>query len=680
MTHDPLFWLRRCFLAALALLAFGLLLQPLNDPDVFLHLRDGRYWVESHFHVDREPFAYTVPDVPFDKSEWLFRIGSYLTWRLGGYNLLILLKAVIMTVALFLLGWLVYRRWRNLGVTGLLLLWGMLAPMAAGFPERPYIFTYLFLPLSLLLVDNFRQGRPHANRHLWFLAPLTALWVNLHPGFLVLLPFLLTEFLQDLLPQLRQPNAIRGQRLRTLGLVIPACVVASFVNPLGPSIYPFVLDTVNSQVFMQNVGEWLPPLWSEQPFFFLLLATVWLLMLARVLYPGTAGPRSGLRGLPGIWRSNLLKINGYDLLPLLLFSWMAVKSYRHIPLFVIACLPLLATGAQEVISPWLRKPFPEARRRWILLAGTALVLATLGIASAQGLACRLGTEPSIYPEAGVAWVSQQPWEGRLFTQYNWAGYLGWITHNRFKIFMDGRMGTFDQSFLIAHHQIFKGNPHCLELLDRFQIEGILISHEAGPGLADHLRRSGQWSLVYWDNICFLYVRRNGPNQTWIGPEEYHHVDPQSAAALDFKHPDLALQEIARAHQAAPESFLPWFFRGEILMQGNQLDKASDAFHRVLALEPKHAGSHYYLAMIADKRGLWQTEESHLQAVWDVTKNPASAGRIAYQLALNLRQQRQPKEALAWARKARNAMPNWEPAARVEEELEKQLDSLNKIRR
>lgn len=38
--------LRWAFIGSLFILSLGVLIQPLGDPDVYLHLRDGRYFSE----------------------------------------------------------------------------------------------------------------------------------------------------------------------------------------------------------------------------------------------------------------------------------------------------------------------------------------------------------------------------------------------------------------------------------------------------------------------------------------------------------------------------------------------------------------------------------------------------------------------------------------------------------
>src|SRR4029077_5261374 len=52
------------------------------------------------------------------------------------------------------------------------------------FLARPHVFTFLLLAASLWLLSRDRR-RP--DRAVWLLVPVTAIWVNMHGGFLALI-------------------------------------------------------------------------------------------------------------------------------------------------------------------------------------------------------------------------------------------------------------------------------------------------------------------------------------------------------------------------------------------------------------------------------------------------------------------------------------------------------------
>lgn len=644
-------WPSRLFVASLLILAFGLLLQPLGDPDVYIHLRDGRYWVEKNLQAGPEPFAYTVPDKQIEKVEVLFRIGIYLAFRLGGYPLLIVLKALAMTAALWLLGLLVYRRWPNLGVVSVLLAAAMLAPMTRIMPERPYVITYLLLPWVMLAVERFRSGEtPSRLLALWMLPLAVIPWANLHPGFVVLFGFIGSHWLEEALALWQSPTPAGRRRFWHLSGVLAAALLAGAVNPLGFGLYRFVFDTTASQDFMRYLTEWAPPTWSEQPLFFVLFGVTW---LAQIL----------------AFRKTRLA----DLLPLLAFSVLALKSYRNLPLFFFAALPPLAASLRWLAGrlPW-RVALSAGRRRAALLAGTGLAAVLLAVSAAAGYSFRLGLIPGLYPTHGLPWLLKHPVSGRVLAHDIWGGYIGWISGGSLQVFIDGRFPLFGEKLYADYRKMIWGDPQeCLALLDRYGIQGLLVSPKNEIRLFHQLWKSGQWVLVYWDDDCLIYARNQQGNLPVILSFGYVAIDPKKNPFFNPEKPDLALAEALRAATIAPQAVVPKFFIGQLQLQLGRPDLAGAAFQEVLKRAPRHAGAWFQLGMLARENKQLEEAERLLQRAYRFERTPAWRGRISYFLADTLRAD--PKrlgQALAWARRSRSLLPDWEPAAALIKELER----------
>ncbi|MEW6516520.1 MAG: tetratricopeptide repeat protein [candidate division FCPU426 bacterium] len=582
------------FLACALLLSFGLQVHPLADPDIYMHMRDGRYWVETGFQFGAEPFVYTVADKPMDKIEVLFSVGLYGLWHLGGFRALILAKALIMTAVFFLLGLILYRRWPNLAVAaGAAMGIQLLPTLLFFFRERPYLFTYLFLVLAMFLLERFRQApRAPLGRsllRLWWLPAITLVWANLHPGFIVLFVLLGAHVAEEAVTLVRSDRD-DGARVcfQALGLAAAAAFLAGALNPLGFGVYTYVFQHVGSEAFAAFISEWNPPTFAKHGDFFVLLTLVWL------------GQLAGWRR----WRVS-------DLLPLAVFSYLAVQSYRHIPLFILAALPPTVSQARNWLQAVTRRqPWP-ALPAWSWLAGGALALLLLTGTAALGRAGHLSELPDYYPVAGVAWIQQEPSSGRWFTPMAWSGYLGWETHGQKQVFIDGRLMMFGGKVFEDYIQISTGEPKlCQALLDQYDVQGILsytddpTGHENHLKLFSRLEESGQWALVYWDHICHIYVRRGGPNQALIDRFEYRAVTPWKPLPYCFTLSDMdaTLKEIRHAQETTPASYLPWFFEGQIALNRNQNEEAVRAFQLALKLEPGLYTAYYNLGMIALRTG------------------------------------------------------------------------------
>ena len=70
-------WIGLLLLAIFGITLFALFCHPLGDPDLYIHLRDGRHWINTDFNVNLDPFSYMTSERPFDKIEPLFKISVY---------------------------------------------------------------------------------------------------------------------------------------------------------------------------------------------------------------------------------------------------------------------------------------------------------------------------------------------------------------------------------------------------------------------------------------------------------------------------------------------------------------------------------------------------------------------------------------------------------------------------
>ncbi len=646
-------WPSRFFIITLLVLALGLLIRPLVDPDVYIHLRDGKHWIATGLQPGNDPFTYTAEHKPIEKVEWLFRIGLYAAWKIGGYNFLIILKALGLTLALYLLGLLIYRRWPHLGITGGLLGLGALAAITLVFGERPFVFTYLLLPIILLLLDDYLRvdiaNEPRAGKKLWLIPLLVIPWANFHPGFMVLFGFLAARIFEDTLTFLRTKDELAGQRLVRVSIIFGVSFLAGACNPLGFSIYTFVLKTVSSQAYMLSVREWLPPDFKHHYFFFSLLGLTWLFQLL-----------------------SLRKTRYSDILLLIIFSYLAVKSRRNIPLFLIAALPPLAGHLQYVWKQWFpRLELSFVLRRISLAGGGLLVLVILVWTTSLGYAFRLGLYPDWHPDAALTWIKAHPVKGRLFTPFAWGGYITWTTQGKIKVFMDGRLPLYGDKVYQEYCKIFYGDSQdCLPLLNRYHIEVLIVSPKNHYKFFEQLDKSGEWALVYWDHVSQIYLHRNGPNQHLIDQFEYRAVDPNATPYFHPAQPEQALKEIRRAGQSAPDSYLPRFFEGDLMLHSGNPGSARPLLEQVLLRAPKHSHSYFDLGLIAFQENKLILAERYLRQAIRFNSESGFQAKTSHLLALSLKPRlgRRP-EALRWARRAMKFQPSWKAAQDLVLELQ-----------
>src|SRR4030095_9441846 len=144
--------------------------------------------------------------------------------------------------------------WRRLSafnpparVLDALIVVAMLGVQSRAAPVRPRpVSRVLCSVLLTILTDVDRRA---ARRVMLLLAPLMALWANLHGGWIVGLECLVTWACCKLLLE----RATSRQRIMLVALVMSAAL-ATALNPYGVGLWWFLLDTV--RVSRPYIEEW----------------------------------------------------------------------------------------------------------------------------------------------------------------------------------------------------------------------------------------------------------------------------------------------------------------------------------------------------------------------------------------------------------------------------------------
>jgi hypothetical protein len=632
------------FIFSLFILIFGLYVYPLGDPDVFIHLRDGRYYAEHGLHAANDPFAYTRNHEPIERVEWLFQVGIYSIWKKGGYNLLILLKALLVTLAIGLLGVLIYRRWKKIEITGfiiglsIILPLSMILPLLRFFQERPYIITYLFLPGILIFLDNYLQksvtDERAARKWLYAMPFLTVLWVNFHPGFIIVFIFLIAQIVEDGLHYLKENEKLYKNRFINLSLVTIIVFFCSALNPLGFSIYAFIFKTVFTD-YLKIIIEWAPPKLSNAWGFFIILGITWFFQIFFI-----KGSRIS------------------DLIKLTVCSYLAIKSYRNIPIFMIAALPILTEKLFMAKEKYFRVSVSVLVKKSLVVLATAVVLLTTVILSIDGQAFQLGEVKTLHPKEGLDWLVKNQIKGNILANDFWGGFIGWQTNNQVKVFIDGRFTIYDKQIFTDYMDIIYGNKdRCLNLLNQYQIQVILIPLDSDPAFFQQLNLSGDWALVYWDHICMIYLKRTGTNRSTIAGCEYKIINPLDFSKVNNSSLSKALGEAERAIAIAPNSYAPYFLKSQLLSAMGENQKAKQEIEQAGPLAPKYL-LYMNLGLTEMKLGDFQAAERDFQIVVDCGNTVEMKSQAYFFLAQSIsRDPVRRKEALRYAKKAFDNHPD-----------------------
>ena len=449
------------------------------DPDVWWHAKAGQIILATRHWPKTDPFSFTVGGQPWIDSEWLGDVLIGGVGRVAGLQgldaLLILLGSAIM-VALY-----AYATLRSGNSKAGFLASTLLFLLATtSFSLRPQMLGYLFIILTLIALERFRQG---GKRALWFLPGMFLLWINTHGSWVIGLGIIFV-FWASGLAEFRV-GGLEAKRWSTndrhrLSLVFFLCLAVIPLTPYGTQIaaYPFEV------AFKMPLGVGTVSEWQTMPFnlpggkLFLALLLGFLLLQVAL----------GLK-----WR--------LEELALFLFgTMMACLHVRFLLIFVPFFAPLVAT----ILARWL-PVYDRKKDRYllngVLISGVALAM----VWSFPGLADMQRVIGNQFPVKAVVYLRQHSVPGPIYNNYNFGTYLLW---SDFKVFIDGRSDIYERGGAFADYlHISRLRTGALAVLSGYGIQACLL--ERDEPLATMLSAQTEWQKAYADNLSVLFVRRNG---------------------------------------------------------------------------------------------------------------------------------------------------------------------------
>jgi hypothetical protein len=526
-----------------------LCLIPARENDLFFELRIGSDILRTHHAPHVDTYSWVNRGTPWDVPEWGSFVLYALAYRAGGFfGTWLLMTLVTLSAAMMVWSWLV----RRISIGWAMLLTSLvLFTLNGTIQERPYVFSYLLLAVSLIIVVSARrdiEAMPaHAYRRLLWLAPLCAVWANLHQGVVVVICVLLAYAVGDaitwrmqsgqrqaLLPTVsnsiadasRDSSPSRFGRggeperagvgsegpgadsaLTTLATAF-VCGLCAMVSPYGWRIYWNIYITLRDRILMSNVTEWRPatilPLYQLEPF----------LLTSAVVFGSLALSR----------RRNLS--DALVLIGVFVEAWLHA---RNMALFVIAGIVIVAPHAEIVIrdlrgrivlssSSCARTVAITMVALAILFALSLVTLYKLSQAigprgcSPEGIGEAVAEAPS-YPRAACDFVKAErfPPNLRILNNFEIGGYLMWQLPTE-PVFIDGRLDVyagrnFDNMLILTRDS---GSPAWTHLVQDYDFDCVITTT---PREAQGFVGNPEWQLVYQDPVrlhkqrCWIFLRR-----------------------------------------------------------------------------------------------------------------------------------------------------------------------------
>ncbi len=444
--------------------------------DGWFYLATGRWIWENQALPESNVFAFSTPLQVWSEQKWLACLGIYTLDRALGHQGVLAVLSLVAACSLGLAWACARRRSASPMVSTALVILGLLV-VRWRLTARGETLGMILLAGVVYLVERHR----HAGglRVLW-IAPVTALWVNVHGSFYLgaLIPGAVLG--SELLKRVGriEEGVLDARGLRTLAVATVLAVAAMGAHPMG---YQVILHVAWQLGALHRVVDiWGPMDVHATP-------DLWAGIYMGVVWVG-----------PFLSRK---RVDWSDLVLLVPLGFEAMVSRRFIDPFVLVSVPM-AAGHWGRLLGRVRGALDRAVVGW----GMRMGMAALGVAM---MILPTSEHFPIVRQAGGALghLLAQEVEGNLFNYYTWGGYLIWRGYPSLKVFIDGRDELYTNGVFEDYIHVMDARPGWEEILDIYEIKWVLLPNE--PGIVTSLLEDRRWGVVYEDPGAVLMRRKEG---------------------------------------------------------------------------------------------------------------------------------------------------------------------------
>ncbi len=440
------------FLTFLFVFGMNLHFKDINH-DIWMHIKTGEIiWNEKGL-PENDVFSFTAQDNKWVFHEWLAQLIFYFFYKTFGIQSLIVLKAVVVTITLFLLYRLIDKNNRYLSMLAISLI-------AIGIRYhsfiRPHIFGWFFLVLTIYLIKK---------KKLIVLPLILIVWTNMHPssilGFFIIALYMIKFYIID-----------RKNKFIYCSI---ACLFSLIISPLGLGIFKII-----NQSGIPIIKEWKPFTYQSIYFWgylFFIIALFTLFILSKNKSP-------------------------LEIILSIVLVYIGFSSRRHVALVYILLAPFFYKRLIEFIK--IKKSIKN--NLMFIAIFSIIVLSPLYMISNY---FSLKVPYYSYPVKSVAFIVDNDIKGNIFNEQGDGGFLLFWLYPHNKIFIDGRMETYGKRVISEYLTIAKNLPESKFLLKNYNVS--IIITEKGIPLEKALFNDPEWVFIGDEKRNSLFLRKNSYN-------------------------------------------------------------------------------------------------------------------------------------------------------------------------
>jgi len=463
---------------ALALPALKCFLgNPIDDPDVWWHVRAGQWIVEHRALPTVDTFSSHGMGQPWAAYSWTAELALHgLHQALGLRGLLVYTAAI--SVAILLAFYHLVRRLEPAGSLDVIFTLTATLGLLPVLTPRPWLLSILCLIIELDLL--LTAGRSGNRRLLLWLVPLFVLWANTHIQFVLGLVVLGAAVAEPLLTKVLPARLVNDDSRRIpfawMLFVFFLCVGATLVNPYHVHLY-FVAAQLLDQIELWNLIQEVGAMSFRSP-------SNWIVLAVTVAAAFSLGWRRRAR-----------------LLLVLLFAmavYLGFRSQRDAWFPLVVGLSILAYShpKRETSAPEPAKPVGWAMAGAVL---TAVLVACLGMSEVRLRDKTAGK----FPAGAVEFIADRGYPGPMFNSFGWGGYLMLHLPER-SVSIDGRTMVHGTDRVVRNCRTLYGNEQWQEDPELAEADLVILPRDLP--LSSLLRLDDRFQTVYEDSVAVVFSR------------------------------------------------------------------------------------------------------------------------------------------------------------------------------
>jgi tetratricopeptide (TPR) repeat protein len=565
---------------------FLLSLPSVWDFDIWFHIKSGEI-IASEGIIYHDVFAFTTAGRQWSPYEWLFQAIVYFQKQFFGFESIKILTAFLSTAIVFFT-FQIFRKIFNLNLFfSLLISFLFFSSTIEFYSPRPQIFAYLFFIINIFLILLYFFKSKNL---LWITIPISLCWANLHGSIFLDVLFFLGYAVVSLINYFIQKDKIWINKAKVFGIFTLITAVCSILPPLGTLQYQLLIRFFEArEIISRFISEWGPI--SVNPISFILLLLNILLIGALFFWTGI--------------KQKVLKQSLW-ILPILPLVFSAFLASRNAFFSYFALSLVLGWIVANINFKSLSKKLKYAL---IVFIGLILIFHVWMLFDKKREQ-NLGV--TYYPEAAVNFIKNNNFQGNMFNEYGFGGYLLYHLYPEQKVYIDGRTDLYlccemPDTLELAYKKNLPDEEYkkYLDILfEKNKISYVLMrteKHVLLRKIAHILQNDPNWKLVFWDDWTMIFVKNDGKNDEIIKNFSASAATPYERDPYLPKTETTAFEEYQKMASVADSSKSRNSI-GFLFLKQNKIAEAKLEFEKAITLNPLNESPYMNLAEIYASEG------------------------------------------------------------------------------